>query len=401
MNGDTQATPTPAVGGRSSRGVRAKIRVLAVLGAAGVLGSVVPVQPTEAATSFATTALSAQVRGTSVAAKVTTRAGTTTVVERFKVCVRSSGGANLDYPGKAGVAIRTGAGTSYAATKTFAVGSYTYWGCLKVGNTWHDVGARKTFVVSPDDVPTAMPTRSSRPGWSYSYGQDFTRSAPLGQFSKIYGRHWAGYTGIRNDTSRNGSYRPDAVLSVASGKLDMALGHDARTGLYNVAAPSPQPPAGVNDGSAEYRGMRSTIRFRSSGPMPGYKVAWLLWPSSWNWKDGEIDFPEADLDGAIWGFSHQANTGNPHVNALWARSGTTFHEGGWHVATTEWVPGKSVEFFLDGVSVGRTTRHVPTKPMHWTLQTETALKPSPPAKSTRGHISIDWLTVEAYAPVKR
>lgn len=401
MRSDIQAPVRHPVTRSTGRAVRFSSRVAAALGAASIVLAVLPAERTDAATGFTTTSLGAQVKGTSVAATVTIKASRATVVQKFKVCVRSSSGVNLDYPGKATISIKTGAGTSYAATKSFAVGNYTYWGCLKVGDVWRDVGARKSFVVKPAGLPTTMPTRSTRKGWAYSYGQDFNKNAPLGQFSKIYGRHWAGYTGTRNDTSRNGSYRPDAVLSVADGKLDLALGYDAGTGHYNVAAPFPQPPAGVNGGSAEYRGMRSSVRFRSSGPMPGYKVAWMLWPSTWNWKDGEIDFPEADLDGPIWGFSHQANTGNPHINAMWAQSGTTFHEGGWHVATTEWVPGKSVEFFLDGVSVGRTTRHVPTKPMHWTLQTETALRAAPPARTTRGHISIDWLTVESYAPAKR
>ena len=255
----------------------------------------------------------------------------------------------------------------------------------------------RTFAVVPEVVSTTMPTATTKAGWAYSYGQDFTTPAPLGQFSSTYGKKWAGYYGTRNDTSRNGSYRPDKVLSVQNGKLDMALGYDAATNLYNVAAPFPQPPADVHGGSAEYLGMRSTIRFKSSNAMPGYKVAWMLWPSSWNWDDGEIDFPEASLDGNIWGFSHQANTGSPQLNAMWAKSPATFFDG-WHTATTEWVPGKSVELFLDGASIGKTTSHVATKPMHWTLQTETALSSTAPPKTTKGSISIDWLTVESYKP---
>jgi len=379
---------------RPARRTAAWIRGVA-LAAAATTGTVAFVPTSEAAATFTRTELSAQVQGNAVTAKITVTAGSRAVAERFKICARDRNETNLDYRGQDDVVL-TSRGSTYVGTKPFPVGTYTYWACIKVWGHWRDVGAKKTFTVSPAALATTMPTRSTKPGWAYSYGQDFTRPAARGQFSKVYGSSWAGYTGIRNDTSRNGSYRPDKVLSVADGVLDMSLGHDAATGLYNVAAPFPQPPAGVNGGSIDYLGMRSTIRFKSTKAMPGYKVAWMLWPKSWNWKDGEIDFPEASLDNQIWGFSHQADNGRPHLNAMWTRSASTMHEGGWHTATTEWVPGKSVEFFLDGASVGRTTDHVPTKPMHWTLQTETELSTKPPAKSTRGHILVDWLTVEAY-----
>ena len=46
---------------------------------------------------------------------------------------------------------------------------------------------------------------------------------------------------------------------------------------------------------------RFSVRFRSD-PLPGYKAAWLLWPESDNWNEGEIDFPEGGLDSTMWGF---------------------------------------------------------------------------------------------------
>ena len=382
------------------RSGRSWFRRLAAVAAVSALGMAGLTPASQAATTFAVSALSASVHGSDVSASVTITASTATVAQRLKVCVRDARSAALDYVGLTDVAVGP-AGTTYSATKAFPVGTYSYWGCVKHAEQWLFLGSPKTFTVVPKTTPTsltsAMPATSTLPGWAYSYGQDFSTPAPLGQFSKVYGSRWAGYVGVRNDTSRNGSYQPDKVLSVSDGMLNMAIGYDAATDRYNVAAPFPQPPAGVNNGSPEYLGMRTSIRFKSSNPMPGYKVAWMLWPASWNWNDGEIDFPEASLAGDIWGFSHQANTGSPQVNALWARSPATFFDG-WHTATTEWVPGKSVEFFLDGVSIGRTTAHVPTKPMHWALQTETALTATPPAKTTKGTISIDWLTVESYKP---
>jgi hypothetical protein len=34
---------------------------------------------------------------------------------------------------------------------------------------------------------------------------------------------------------------------------------------------------------------RYSVRFRSDS-IPGYKIAWLLWPTSENWVQGEVDF---------------------------------------------------------------------------------------------------------------
>lgn len=409
MNAITATPPkTPAARTRRTRSVGRRALAVAAISALGLAGLSPDSQA--AATTYGVTHLSAQLQGGNVTTSVTITASNPTVAQKLKVCVRNVKDWNLDYPGLINASVDT-RGTTTTESKLFPLGTYTYWGCVKVADRWYDVGAKKTFTVAPSveepssepvsgtaPSPNAMPTASNKAGWKYSYGQDFTTAAPLGQFSKVYGSKWAGYTGIRNDTSRNGSYQPDKVLSVANGKLDMTLGYDAATGLNNVATPFPQPPAGVNGGSAEYLGMRTSIRFRSSNRMPGYKVAWMMWPASWNWDDGEIDFPEATLDeDNLWGFSHEAGTGHPEINALWAKAPASFHEG-WHVATTEWKPGVSVEFFLDGVSIGKTTQHVPTKPMHWLLQTETGLSKTPPPQTSRGTISIDWLTVESYQP---
>jgi hypothetical protein len=65
--------------------------------------------------------------------------------------------------------------------------------------------------------------------------------------------------------------------------------------------------------------------------------------------------------------------------------------GSWHVATTEWSPGRS-EFFLDGVSLGASPADVPSKPMHLILQTESCLMGCP-APGTDGHVYLDWIRI--------
>ena len=186
------------------------------------------------------------------------------------------------------------------------------------------------------------------------------------------------------DTSRNGVYSPSRVLSVKDGALDYYV-HTAG-GTHYVAAPTPKLPTyGQTYG-------RYSVRFRADA-VKGYKTAWLLWPDSENSSEGEINFPEGDLDGTIGAFSHCVGT--PQNNCLAVNTSATFRD--WHVATVDWVPGK-VTFYLDGKVVGSTTKSVPSTSMHWVLQTETALDGTVPADSAAGHVQIDWAVAYKYAP---
>ncbi|MFW3170530.1 glycoside hydrolase family 16 protein [Geodermatophilus sp. CPCC 206100] len=136
------------------------------------------------------------------------------------------------------------------------------------------------------------------------------------------------------------------------------------------------------------------MRFRAD-ELPGYKIAWLLWPDDDNWHDGELNFPEAWLDAGetIYGFAHEIGP-DPHVNAFTADTGQTLRE--WHTAVIEWRPD-SVTFSLDGVPY-RTTDPVavPQVPMYWSMQTET--QPTPPSPDVSGTVYVDYVRAWAYTP---
>ena len=110
---------------------------------------------------------------------------------------------------------------------------------------------------------------------------------------------------------------------------------------------------------------RYTVRFKSDA-LPGYGTGWLLWPDSNNWNDGEIDFPESGLNSTIKGYNH--TVGNPAHNDLVFDTGVTYL--GWHTATIEWTPSK-ITYLLDGNVVSSSTTSVPSKALHWVLQTAT------------------------------
>ncbi len=69
----------------------------------------------------------------------------------------------------------------------------------------------------------------------------------------------------------------------------------------------------------------------------------------------------------------------------------------WHIATTEWSPNKVV-FSFDGKIIGTSTMHVPAKPMHYVLQTETQLGSSPVPSTSAGNVQVDWVSIWRYQP---
>ena len=143
---------------------------------------------------------------------------------------------------------------------------------------------------------------------------------------------------------------------------------------------------------------RYSVRYRADA-LPGFKTAWLLWPDSGVWpRDGEVDFPEGDLAKIIYGAVHYDRNGRDAFEKLDSDQYVT----SWHVATMEWSPGR-VEFFLDGRSLGVSTRR-PTTPMHLILQTESCLtgaRPRRPRATSPWTGSASGCRPEALGRVRR
>lgn len=220
------------------------------------------------------------------------------------------------------------------------------------------------------------------PGWKQVFTDDFSTDVPLGRFPAAVSAKWDAYPDGWKDTSDHGTYSPSTVISVRGGLLNMHLHTEG--GVHRVAAPMPRIP-GSGPGGGQLYG-RYAVRYRAD-PVPGYKVAWLLWPDSDNWQDGEINFPEGDLDRAATAFMHHRD--KPTAQDYYPTH-TAFTS--WHTAVIEWTP-RHITFFFDGVKVGSSTDRtkIPAKPMHWVLQTETALQGGPPSAAAAGDVQIDWV----------
>jgi hypothetical protein len=227
------------------------------------------------------------------------------------------------------------------------------------------------------------------PGWHQIFTDNFATDVPVGSFpGPVYSSKWTAYPDGWQDTSKNGTYYPSKVLSVQNGVLNMYL--HTENGVHMVSAPEPilvpgSPGVGLRYG-------RYTVRFRAD-PVPGYKTAWLLWPDSENWpQDGEIDFPEGDLNSTIDAFMHRENGTSGASQDAYSTSATYTS---WHTATIEWLPS-SLTFILDGQVIGTSTSQIPNTPMHLVFQTETSLSGPAPSDSAAGNVQIAW--VAAYVP---
>ncbi len=249
----------------------------------------------------------------------------------------------------------------------------------------------------------AMPV-GDLPGWKQIFTDDFTTDVVLGAFSgcdpstgtcsglpaSMKAKWWA-YPDGWPDSSHNGTYMPSQVISVGSGVMDLNL--HTLNGVHMVSAPVPKLPGAVGSGGGLQYG-RYAILFKAE-PVPGYKTAWLLWPDSDTWpRDGEVDFPEGNLNSKIDAFMHWQ--GGTEGNSQDAYSTNAVYTT-WHTAVTEWTP-TALTFYLDGQVIGKSTSRIPNTPMHWVIQTETALDGTVPSNNAVGNVQIDWVAVWAYSP---
>jgi hypothetical protein len=246
-------------------------------------------------------------------------------------------------------------------------------------------GAHSAYAYVTPTSSTAAPPAST--SWKLVFSDEFTNPIARGSFaSATAGRYYVS-KGWK-DSSGNGTYSPE-IIAVQNGMLDIAIG--TYSGVRKVASFSPIPPGSLGP-RGDLLGMRVAFRIRADS-MAGYKGVPLLWPLSNAWpRDGEIDFPESNFDKRPMGYMHRqgATTGSDQ-DYYYTPLGTTWQT--WHDAVIEWVPGVRCEFFLDGVSIGRSTNRVPKTAMHLSMQFETQVSGGAPSSTVSGHVQIDRLSV--------
>lgn len=257
-----------------------------------------------------------------------------------------------------------------------------------------------TQTPKPSSAPTSTPTASanstvdfSQPtftvdGYTFnrSYFNDFNKDAKIGSIRDVYS-DMAYYNEGQGDTSGLGKYSADKVLSAHDGMLDWFMHSENGQPLGATVLPDAYTPHTYG---------AYTIRYKTD-PTKGYKFVPLLWPSSDNWNEGEVDWPEANLGetprpaSAVPGTYNYNNAGGMKFlpeKEMFAPTNST----GWHEATTVWTP-KGLSFYWDGKLVTKVTDGIPTKPMRLTLQAETWIGQGAVPKDASGHIYMESIGI--------
>lgn len=238
-----------------------------------------------------------------------------------------------------------------------------------------------TSAGSTTSMPTGSVTSNGRT-WVQSYAEDFSTAAAKGSVLQKYPEMDA-YDGY-NDTSGQGLYAPDKVLSVANGNLDFDLHSENGQPLVATILP---------DGYSAQTTGRVSVRYKTT-KTPGYKFVGMMWPSSDDWNEGEIDWPEGDLSGDVRPVSAIPGSYDPSTEAMtFLPDDPTVVDGGqtgWHVATVEWT-AEAVRFYWDDELIDTVTGAVPTTPMRVTLQAETIVHDAEVPTDASGHVLVDWV----------
>lgn len=259
---------------------------------------------------------------------------------------------------------------------------------------------KPTVKPTPKPSPTVTPKPSPTPttpttidfnqptftvdGYTFnrSYFNSFDKDAKLGSIRSAYS-DMAYYNEGQGDTSGLGKYSADKVLSAHDGMLDWFM-HSENGQPYGATV--------LPDAYTPHTYGAYTIRYKTD-PTKGYKFVPLLWPSSDNWNEGEVDWPEANLGetprpaSAVPGTYNYNNAGGMKFLPEKEMFAPT-NSAGWHEATTVWTP-KGLSFYWDGKLITKVTDGIPTKPMRLTLQAETWIGQGAVPKDASGHIYMD------------
>lgn len=242
------------------------------------------------------------------------------------------------------------------------------------------------------------------PHWDLVFADEFDRTVAEGHFmdgsTDSYHTADGRYLVFKNgwlDTSQHGTYSQQHIF-IQDNMLQIRF--LTENGRPRVAALTCLPTGGSAKGGIY--GMRTFLRIRADH-MQHYKGVPLIWADAATTNNllmtyGEIDWPESSFPLLPKAYMHRTNASSLSDQFVFpAPTGTRWTD--WHDYEIEWIPNTSVEYFIDGVSIGKATSRIPNTPMHFNLQFETALGGEPaPAPSTTGLIQIARVAIWKWVP---
>lgn len=215
----------------------------------------------------------------------------------------------------------------------------------------------------PQDEVAETPDAAAAP--DASFVEDFTTDAVTGLVSRLYPQSWQPYP-----DGTSGIYAPSKTVSVHDGVMDVALGTGAgAAGTFGSSA-----------GAWDHVGGSFSVRAKATGG-DGNGAAFMLWPTSGTWSDGEIDFPEGNFEDSPSAFHHSMTPGK-EADRVQIGTGVSWRD--WHTYTVDWVPGESVTYSVDGKVLDTVTHDVPTTPHRFMFQVGNW--------GDQGNLLIDWVS---------
>ncbi|OII10438.1 hypothetical protein BIU97_09885 [Curtobacterium sp. MCBA15_009] len=224
-------------------------------------------------------------------------------------------------------------------------------------------------------VPVAPAAASSAPrgdvgNFRQTVREQFsTKAAAGGQFASTYAKTWQPYP-----DGTGGMYFSGSQISAHNGYMDVRL--DGKRGAAGTF--------GTPKGAWSHKGGKFTVRAKATGG-DGNGAAFMLWPSSDVWSDGEIDYPEGNFDARPMVHHHSMRPGR-EAAATSTDTGVDWRR--WHTYSIEWIPGKSVRYRLDGKVISTVTHDVPRTEHRYMFQTGDW--------GASGHLYIDWYSTYTY-----
>lgn len=228
-----------------------------------------------------------------------------------------------------------------------------------------------TVTVTPTPTATATatpkPTPTSGPDDDATFSETFDTDAPAGKFASVYAQSWQPYP-----DGMSGKYYSGQVISAHDGVMDVTL--DGKRGAAGTF--------GTPTDAWSHQGGTFAVRAKATGGA-GNGAAFMLWPTSNIWADGEIDYPEGNFDDAPHVFHHSMTPGQ-EATAQHIATGVDWRD--WHTYSETWVPGKSITYSVDGRVLGTITHDVPTSEHRYMFQVGNYGQP--------GHLLIDWVSTD-------
>ncbi|PCN47669.1 hypothetical protein Csp2054_11205 [Curtobacterium sp. 'Ferrero'] len=222
---------------------------------------------------------------------------------------------------------------------------------------------------TPALADTSAP-RGNIGAFKQDFVQDFRTNATAGgQFAKTYANSWQPYP-----DGMSGMYYSGRQISAHAGFMDVVL--DGKHGAAGTF--------GTPTGAWDRRGGKFSIRARALGG-DGNGAAFMLWPTSNVWTEGEIDYPEANFEDAPMSHQHSMKKGK-EVTATSASTNGSWRS--WHVYSIEWIPGKYVRYLFDNRVISTVRWDVPKTSHRYMFQVGNWGK--------AGHLEIDWVTTYRY-----